>query len=80
MQAAYVLINCDLNWEKDVLVQLRETDGVSDAHGTAGAYDIIALVLSDTAKSLKNIITWKIRRMPHVKSTLTLPAAMPDTS
>ncbi|MDH3203663.1 MAG: Lrp/AsnC family transcriptional regulator, partial [Nitrosopumilus sp.] len=38
------------------------------------AYDIIAEVESETAESLRETITWKIRKMPAIRATLTLMA------
>ena len=72
MKKAYVLINCALNKEEEILKELREQKSVKEAHGTFGAYDIIAEVISDTAETLREVITWKIRKMPHIRSTLTL--------
>ncbi len=72
MPAAYVLINCDLGSEEEIIREIRKTDGVKEVEGTYGVYDIIAKVESDSMEKLKNIITWKIRRMPKVRSTVTL--------
>ncbi|KAF6243721.1 AsnC family transcriptional regulator [Nitrosopumilus sp. b1] len=72
MKKAYVLINCALNKEEEILRDLRNQDSVKEAHGTFGAYDIIVEVVCDTAELLRETITWKIRKMPHIRSTLTL--------
>lgn len=69
---AYVLINCDLGYEVEILDQLRDMGNVIEAHGTFGAYDIIAEVGAETVESLRNTITWKIRKLDRVRSTLTL--------
>ena len=74
MKNAFVLINCDLGKEEDILDVLRAMDQIKEAHGTWGAYDIIAEVKSDTAESLRETITWKIRKMPSIRATLTLMA------
>ena len=44
MPTAYVLINCDLGSEEDVIDALKEIEHVKEIHGTFGAYDIIAKV------------------------------------
>ena len=72
MKKAYVLINCDIEKEEAVLLTLRKINSVTEAHGTFGAYDIIAEVKADTAELLREVITWKIRKLPFIKSTLTL--------
>ncbi|MDH3340416.1 MAG: Lrp/AsnC ligand binding domain-containing protein [Nitrosopumilus sp.] len=74
MKKAFVLINCDLGKEKDLISDLNEIKNVRESHGTWGAYDIIAEVESETAESLRETITWKIRKMPAIRATLTLMA------
>ncbi|MFB5610840.1 MAG: Lrp/AsnC ligand binding domain-containing protein [Nitrosopumilaceae archaeon] len=72
MPDAYVLINCDLGSEESVIDELKHVDTVKEVHGTFGAYDIIAKVSSDKAESLRESITWQIRKINNVRSTLTL--------
>ncbi len=72
MPKAYVLINCDLGAEETVMSQLKEIDLVREAHGVFGAYDIVGVVEADTVESLRDIITWKIRKIEKIRSTLTL--------
>ena len=69
---AFVLINCDLGYEVEILDQLREIGNVIEAHGTFGAYDIIAEVGAESEENLRHTITWKIRKLDRVRSTLTL--------
>ena len=69
---AYVLINCDLGYEVEILDQLRDMGNVVEAHGTFGAYDIVAEVAAESHESLRQTITWKIRKLDRVRSTLTL--------
>ncbi len=72
MPSAYVLINCDLGSEEEIIREIKKMDGVKEVEGTYGVYDIVAKVESDSMEKLKNVITWKIRRMPKVRSTVTL--------
>ncbi len=72
MPISYVLINCDLGSEEIIMSKLKSTDGVDEVHSTFGVYDIIAKVSSTDANSLREIITWKIRKIPKIRSTLTL--------
>jgi DNA-binding Lrp family transcriptional regulator len=72
MKKAFVLINCDIEKEEDVLLTLRKINSITEAHGTFGVYDIIVEVKADTAELLREVITWKIRKLPFIKSTLTL--------
>ena len=72
MGFAYVLINCDLGFEEDIISQLKTINGVKEVQGTFGAYDILAKVESDDIDKLRDTITWKIRKLDRVRSTLTL--------
>jgi len=72
MVSAYVLINCDLGSEEDVISHLKTIDGVKEVHGTFGAYDVIVKIESDNHDTLRDIITWKIRKSERIRSTLTL--------
>jgi len=72
MKVAYVLINCDLGFEKDVIENLKEFESVNEVHGTYGAYDLITKVENIDQDKLRETIIWKIRKIPRVRSTLTL--------
>jgi len=72
MEKAFVLINCDLGKEDDILHTLRNIKSVQEAHGTFGAYDIIAEVANNDPNKLREDITWKIRSLPSIRATLTL--------
>ena len=72
MATAYVLINCELGSEEVVISELKSIDGVSEVHGTFGAYDILVKVESSVVEVLRETITWKIRKIPKIRSTLTL--------
>ena len=72
MVIAYVLINCDLGSEEDVIDALKNVEDVKEIHGTFGAYDIIAKVDNSKMDTLRETITWKIRKIDRIRSTLTL--------
>ena len=72
MKSAYVLINCDIGSGEDVISHLKTIDGVKEVHGTFGAYDVIVKIESDNHDTLRDTITWKIRKMERIRSTLTL--------
>jgi len=66
------LINCEIGSEEKVIEELKTIDGVKEVHGTFGAYDILAKVESDQVETLRETITWKIRKIGKIRSTLTL--------
>jgi DNA-binding Lrp family transcriptional regulator len=72
MAKAYVLINCELGSEENVISQIKTIEGVQEVHGTFGAYDILVKIESDRVETLREVITWKIRKIEHIRSTLTL--------
>ena len=72
MAEAYVLINCEIGSEEKVITELKNIDGVKEVHGTFGAYDVLAKVESEQVEALRETITWKIRKIDKIRSTLTL--------
>jgi len=72
LSTAYVLINCDLGSEEKVISELKSIEGVVEVHGTFGAYDILAKVEAGLVEELRETITWKIRKIANIRSTLTL--------
>ena len=71
MATAYVLINCELGSEESIIQELKNLDSVIEVHGTFGAYDILAKIESPTVDVLRETITWKIRKIDQIRSTLT---------
>ncbi len=74
MAIAYVLINCDLGYEEQIIEELKHISDVKEVHGTYGVYDIFAKVESDQITTLRETITSKIRKIVRIRSTLTLMA------
>jgi len=74
MVTAYVLISCDLGFDVEIIDEIKQLEDVKEVHGIFGAYDIIVKLESDDVENLKDIITWKIRKLNRVRSTLTLMA------
>jgi len=71
MASCYVLVNVDPGYEDKVLNAVRKVEQVKDCHRVYGVYDMIVKVESGSMDSLKEIVTWKIRRLEGVRSTLT---------
>jgi len=72
VETAYVLVNCKLCSEDDIIDSLQHMESVKEVHGTFGAYDIIAKIENSDRDKLRETITWKIRKIDDVRSTLTL--------
>ncbi len=74
MVFAYVLLNCDLGFEEDIISQLKTIDEVKEMKGVFGVYDLVAKVESDDVDKLRDVITRKIRKLDTIRTTLTLMA------
>jgi DNA-binding Lrp family transcriptional regulator len=72
MPKAFVLINTEIGSESDVVKQLRSVEGVEEAYAVYGVYDIVAKISADSMDKLKEIVTWRIRKLDKVRSTLTM--------
>ena len=72
MEIAYVLISCDLGTEETVIEDLKHIDSVKEVQGTFGAYDIIVKVENQKRDKIKETIIWNVRKLEHVRSTLSL--------
>ena len=72
MPTAYVLINCDLGSEEEIIKELKKLPESVEVSGVYGVYDIIAKIRADTMDRLRETITWHVRRIDKVRSTLTM--------
>jgi len=72
MPVAFVLINAEIGSEDEVVTELRKIGNVKESYVVYGVYDIVAKVEAESMDKLKEIVTWKIRRLDKVRSTLTM--------
>jgi DNA-binding Lrp family transcriptional regulator len=72
MPMAFVLINAEIGSEEEVLKELKKVEGVVEAFVVYGVYDVVAKIKSDTMDKLKDLVTWHVRRLNKVRSTLTM--------
>lgn len=72
MPKAFVLMNAELGSEDSIVSELKSIDGVKEIYQVYGVYDIVAQVESETMEKVKETITWKLRKLNGVKSTLTM--------
>jgi len=71
---AFVLINSEIGSEEEVFKELGKVEGVVEAYIVYGVYDVVAKIRADTMDKLKDIVTWHVRRLNKVRSTLTMIA------
>ena len=72
MSISFVLVQCTIGHEMEVLRELLKLDSVKEAKGTFGYYDILIKITASTDRDIENIITKKIRKIKNVSTTTTL--------
>ena len=71
MEKAYVLLNVEIDSEKEVLDSLKEIPEVKEAHQIYAVYDLIIHIEADTSKKLNGLIN-RIRDIEKIRSTIAL--------
>jgi len=72
MSIAYVLVQCLIGYEMEVLRSLLEINFVKESKGTFGYYDILVKIEAPSEKQIENVVTKKIRKIKYVITTTTL--------
>ena len=72
MPRAYVLFNVGAGSEDQVLKDARSIGGVQEAYVSYGVYDLVVKVKVDSMEQLKKLVTYRLRKIKNVRSTLTL--------
>ncbi len=75
MARAFVLINTEAGMEQDVVNQLKNMKTVKEAYTVYGVYDAVAYVEAEKIDDLKNAVSYDIRRLNGVRSTVTMMIA-----
>ena len=72
MEIAYILIQCDLGSEENIINEIMKIHETREVRGTYGIYDVFCKVESDSKETLDDVITNKIRKIPKIRTTITL--------
>ncbi|MEM0043268.1 MAG: Lrp/AsnC ligand binding domain-containing protein [Sulfolobales archaeon] len=72
MAKAFVLINTEVGSETEIINSLKNYDEIKELYLVYGVYDIVARIEADSIEKLKEVVADKIRKIPKVKSTLTM--------
>lgn len=67
-----MLISCEIGEEQLLYSQLKEIPEIKNCLITYGSYDVVAEFVTDSASQINEIITSKIRKLPNIRSTITL--------
>ena len=72
MSEAYILINCDLGKEQQIVKFIQRLQNVREVQATHGMYDIIAKIETETERELDDTIQSKILGLESVNCIMTL--------
>ena len=72
MTTAIILINTEVAAEDEVLEELKKVEYVKEAYVVYGVYDIVAKIVTPNMDKLREVVTYYIRRLAKVRSTVTL--------
>ena len=72
MVQAFITIHCPKLDESSVMKNLEEIPEVVEANVLIGNYEIICKIVAPTYNDISEIVTKKIRKIPRIKSTITI--------
>jgi DNA-binding Lrp family transcriptional regulator len=72
MPSAFLLINCKLGSDKEVINRVKEIPEVIQVYRVYGAYDIIVGVAAGTVEKLQQALKSDLKRLDNILSTVTL--------
>jgi len=72
MTDAYVMLNCELGAEAEIIEKLKELEQVADVFETIGTYDMLIKLKADNFEQIREIVSRDIQKLPKVRSISTL--------
>lgn len=72
MTDAYVMLNCELGAESEIIEKLKELEQVKDVFETIGTHDMLVKLQAENFEKIREIISWNIQKLDKVRSTATL--------
>ena len=72
MTDAYVMLNCELGAEAEIIEKLHELEEVKDVFETIGTYDMLIKLQADNFEKIREIVSRNIQQLTKVRSTSTL--------
>jgi len=72
MTDAYVMLNCELGAETEIIEKLKELEQVIDVFETIGTHDMLVRLQAENFEKIREIVSWNIQKLPKVRSTSTL--------
>ncbi|WP_428326777.1 Lrp/AsnC ligand binding domain-containing protein [Nitrosopumilus sp.] len=72
MTDAYVMLNCELGAEAEIIEKLKELEQVVDVFETIGTHDMLVKLQAENFEKIREIVSWNLQKLPKVRSTATL--------
>ncbi len=72
MTVAYVMLNCELGAEAEIIEKLKELEQVTDVFETIGTHDMLVKLQADNFEKIREIVSRNIQKLDKVRSTSTL--------
>lgn len=75
VETAYVMINCEMGAEGEIVEAVKSIDPVKEVLGVFGNYDIVVKIECSNVEEICETIAKKIRQLEKVHCTTTLMCA-----
>ncbi len=72
MVTAYVMLNCDLGTEAEVIEELQGIEQTVDVFETIGTHDVMVKIQAENFEKIREVISWNIQSIKKIRSTVTL--------
>ena len=63
MTDAYVMLNCELGAESEIIEKLKELEEVKDVFETIGTHDMLVKLQADNFEKIREIVSWNIQKL-----------------
>jgi DNA-binding Lrp family transcriptional regulator len=73
MVQAYILIQTEVGKAADVAAQIAKINGVTEAEGVTGPYDVVVRVSAADVDDLGKLVATQIQAVSGITRTLTCP-------
>lgn len=70
-ESAFVMITCE-DYSETLVKTLKSISEIKEIQHTCGNYDVIVKIETDSAKSMREIISMKIRKIEKIRTTTIL--------
>jgi len=67
MTDAYVMLNCELGAEAEIIEKLKELEQVTDVFETIGTHDMLVKLQADNFEKIREIVSRNIQKLAKVR-------------